>query len=112
MMIPFAVSIQLPNGMLQRWAPQAEAERMLKRGECKRLRIPGRKCVGKAKPVYRLVLEVEPSMSACTPAPITFPNMLANVGLAGNHHAVREARIKIREYRKVGQHDPMFAGAK
>lgn len=53
-------------------------------------------------------------MSSATPAPITFPNSLANLGIVKpgprSYLAVRAAREKIRNYEAVQQHDPCFAG--
>ena len=104
------VSLQWPDGMHHRWATIGEAERLRERGDVRRLRLPGRKCVGKAKPVYRLVPRPEPSESQPTPGPITFEEMEANVGCARDPKIVQAARRKIRNYRSVREHDPSFAG--
>lgn len=91
-------SLQLPCGMHHRWVTLGEAERMSQRGECRRIRVAGKKCVGKARPIYRLQAAIEPSDSQCSPAAITASDILVNVGLKGTHEARVAAREKIRHY--------------
>lgn len=110
-------SLQLPCGVHHRWLTIAEAERLKKRGECRRVIQPGKASIGRTRPVYRLEARPEPSNSQTTPPALTFADILANVGLDAKPHRVRADRqarvstqLKIREYRRVYQHDPEFAG--
>lgn len=109
--------VVLANGLHHRWAPIAECERYAARGKYKKLHRPGKCSVGRTRPVYKLVPEPEPSDSRATPTPITFEDILANVGLDAKPHRVRvdrrvmqATRVKIREYRRVREHDPEFCG--
>lgn len=102
-------SLQLPDGMHHRWVPIGEAERLERQGECRRVRLPGKKSVGRTRPTYRLVPRPEPSQSSVSPCPITVEDMQANVGLARDYRTVRQARVKIRNYITVKQHDPQYA---
>lgn len=104
--------------MHHRWATVAECERLLVRGEVSRVRQPGKKSIGPTRPVYRLVPRPEPSSSMPTPSPITFEDILANVGLDARPHRdgmdylkVKAVRAKIRNYRAVRQHDPLYLEA-
>ena len=94
-------SLQLPEGMHHRFVTLGEAERMRERGECRRLSLPGKKCIGKARPTYRLIPRTDPSDSQCTPAAITASDILVSVGLKGTHEARVAAREKIRHYRQT-----------
>jgi hypothetical protein len=101
-------SLQLPSGMHHRWVPVAEAERLMARGDCRRMRLAGAKSVGRTRPTYRLVARPDPSESEYTPCSITLSDTMAALGLAGSHNVREAAKIKIREYRRVQQHDPMY----
>lgn len=111
-------SLTLPEGLHHRWATIAECERMLARGECTKVIQPGKRSIGKTRPVYRLVARPEPSKSSVSPAPITFEDILANVGLDARPHrervdrkVIKATRLKIANYRGVFQHDPSYQSA-
>jgi len=84
--------------MHHRLVTVGEAERMLERGECNRARMPGKKSVGRTRPVYRLVPQVEPSTSDCTPAAITVFDLEASLGMRGTPEERKAAREKLDNY--------------
>lgn len=90
-------SLQLPNGVHHRWIPEAEAERLRRRGDCTRLRRSGAQSIGRTVPVYRLVQHAAASEADPTPSSLTFADMIANAGLASKRRVVL-ARRKVREF--------------
>lgn len=95
------VSLQLSCGMHHRFATMGEAERLVERGECRRIRVAGRKHIGKVRPIYRLIKQAEPSDSESTTAAITVFDLRASMGMVGNWHEQRAAKAKIRNYQQA-----------
>lgn len=94
------VSLQLPCGMHHRWLTAGEAKRMEARGEARRIRISGKRFAGgKARPVYRMNLPVDPSNSGETPGAITVSDVRASLGMQGTPKKQKAAKVKIRHYR-------------
>lgn len=106
---PVFAALQFPDGTFHRWVTIAEAERLKRRGDCKKLSLPGRKGMGPTRPTYRLVPRPEPSASQETMPALSAFDVLANVGLAGSAADQREARLRVRNYQGIANgHDPKF----
>ena len=86
-------SIRLSCGIHHRYAPIAEAERMVLAGQAVHKRLPGQR-----NRVYVLVDPPEASESRETPCTVTMLDVLAYVGLGGRER-VEAARDKIAEIR-------------
>lgn len=89
-------SLRLPCGTHHKWVTISEAERMQSRGECRRLRLPG-----KRNPVYKLIPVPEPSKSELTPPSITTSNMKVYAGEQGTPSERYRVRVKVKEFGKA-----------